>query len=154
MPVIEIWGETWLWIFTTTHQKSLPSPGLLLWLCFWLECHQRGKFFVFLFLFITNMIQIHESNYYTDLICSSCLGKQRPHYYSFFESQLSNFPQKRPTLLEATTQEIVNFCFICAIRIHSILPEIHIFETYNFKSRQTSNFRIQFCNFFLKKNPL
>ena len=44
MPVIEIWGETWLWIFTTAHQKSFPSPRLLLWLCFWLECHQRGKY--------------------------------------------------------------------------------------------------------------
>ena len=36
------------------------------------------SFSFFLFLFITNMIQIHESNYYTDLICSSCLGQQGP----------------------------------------------------------------------------
>ena len=42
---------------------------------------------------LTNMIQIHESNYYTDLICSSCLGQQGPATIRL-ESQLSNFLKK------------------------------------------------------------
>ena len=45
-------------------------------------------------LFITNMIQIHESNFYTDLIFSSCLGQQGPATIRFLNRNYQIFLKK------------------------------------------------------------
>ena len=43
---------------------------------------------------LMNMIQIHSSNYYTDLMCSSCLGQQGPTTIRFLNHNYQIFLKK------------------------------------------------------------
>ena len=69
----------------------------------------------------SNMIQIHESNCYTDLICSSCLGQQGPATISFLNRNYQIFRKK-------TKKAKKQFKLVCLYTHPHKFFQIHIYE--------------------------
>ena len=103
---------------------------------------------------LTNMIQIHSSNYYTDLMCSSCLGQQGPTTIRFLNHNYQIFLKKTNSPRNDNSRNCKFLLYMCIFEYILFYLKFTYLKLTILRAGKTSNFRIQFCNFFLKKNPL